>query len=377
MNPELKIERARQEIVLNQPFYGSLLLLLEPRVVTPDEVPGIADFATDGVNLLYYPAGVDKLTEDEVVGTLCHETLHCALGHMYRLRLKNHRIWNFACDYIVNEIVLDSKLTMPSDSLFDKRYKDMSAEQVYALLQKEGTDDPKYANISTDLLAPPVGMSEEQLQVQSENWKGAALQAAIYAKSHGTLPGSLENMLKELVKARFPWEHILADFLIQRRPSRHDWSRPSRRSQGIGLYLPNRYYEPTGDIVLCHDTSASVDDDWITKFYSETAGLIQQIQPDKCIIIQCDTYIRQVDEYTADTFPTDPTEILVKGRGGTSFEPPFKYLDENDIIPSALVYFTDGECSYPKKEPDFPVLWALTYEQEQPPFGEYLCLNPQ
>jgi predicted metal-dependent peptidase len=375
MNPELKIERARQEIVLNQPFYGSLLLLLDPKIVTPAEVPGIADFATDGKHLLYYPAGVDKLTEDEVVGTLCHETLHCALGHMFRLRLKNHKVWNFACDYIINEIVLDSGLKMPSDSLFDKRFKNMSAEQVYQILQTEGTDDAKYLKISIDLVDPPDGMSEEEQQAEAESWKGHALQAAIYAKSHGTLPGSLESMLGELVKARFPWELILANFLTQTRPSRHDWSRPSRRSASMGLYLPNRYHEPTGDIVLCHDTSASVDDDDLTRFYSETAGLIQQIRPERCIIIQCDTYIRQVDEYTADTFPTDPSDILIKGRGGTSFDPPFRYLEEEGIEPSALVYFTDGECSYPRQEPDFPVLWALTYEQEAPPFGEYLCLD--
>lgn len=142
----------------------------------------------------------------------------------------------------------------------------------------------------------------------------------------------------------------------------------------MGIYLPNRYYEPTGDLVLVHDTSMSVSDKWLKRFYGEVAGIVRQIEPERCIIIQCDTYIRQINEYTVDTFPTNPNEIIIKGRGGTSFQPPFDYLEQEGIRPSALVYFTDGECSWPT-EPDFPVLWALTYEQEPPPFGEYLCLD--
>ena len=375
MNPELKISRARQEIVLNQPFYGSLLLLLEPKTVTPEQVPMIADFATDGKHLLYYPAGVDKLTEDEVVGTCCHETLHCGLGHMFRRRNKNPIIWNAACDYLVNEIVLDSGLKMPSDSLFDSRFKNMSAEQIYSILMKEGADqDPKYVGMSLDILPPPPDMTEEEQQAEAEQWKGNLLQAAIYAQTHGNLPGSLENLLKEFVKARFPWEQILASFLLKSKPTRHDWSRPSKRSRAMGIYLPNRYYEPTGDLVLVHDTSMSVSDKWLKRFYGEVAGIVRQIEPERCIIIQCDTYIRQINEYTVDTFPTNPNEIIIKGRGGTSFQPPFDYLEQEGIRPSALVYFTDGECSWPT-EPDFPVLWALTYEQEPPPFGEYLCLD--
>jgi predicted metal-dependent peptidase len=374
MNPLLKIERARQEIVLNQPFYGSLLLLLDPKAVTKQQCPNITDFATNGKELLYYIEGVDKLSEDEIVGTLCHEVLHCAFGHMFRLRLKDFIRWNWACDYVINPIIVESGLKMPADSLFDKKYAGMSAEQVYNLLENEDGSSKKYLNARMDIFAPPSELTAEQELQEIENWKTSTLQAAIYAKSHGTLPGSLENMLKELVKTKMPWKEILANFLFQNKPSFNDWSRPSHRSIGAGLYLPNRYREPTGEVVLVHDTSASCSDKDIENYYGETAGIIQQIRPERCILIQCDTYIRQIDEYTYDTFPDNPKDLLIKGRGGTNFQPPFDYLEKEGIIPSALVYFTDGECSYPTPV-DYPVLWALTYEQEKPPFGEYLCLS--
>lgn len=387
MNPKFKIERSRQDLILKQPFFGSLLIRLEPKELSEAEAAakGIADFATDGIHLLYRSSGVDKMSEPEVIGTLCHETLHCALGHIFRLRNRDMARFNRAADYVINPIVKDAGLVMPSDSLFNPAYSKLNAEQVYTLLEEEDKKDPNKAERESliagfDVQPPSKDAngdtpSEQELDTLAADWKTAALQAAIYAKSHGSLPGSLETMLEELTKVKFPWREILANYCMKSRPSRNDWSRRSRRSAGLGVYLPNRYYEPTGDFVIVQDTSASVSNKELSEGYAETRALIQQIQPDRCILIQCDTHIRQIDEYTAETFPESITDILIKGRGGTSFQPPFDYLDKEGIVPDALIYFTDGECSWPK-EPNYPVLWALTRElPKPPPFGEYLWLE--
>jgi len=382
MNPEFKIERSRQDLILKQPFYGSLLIRLEPLEVPEDQAKAlnIADFATDGVHLLWRRSGVDKLTEPEVIATLCHETLHCALRHMYRIRNRDSDRWNRAADYVINPIVRDSQLTMPSDSLFNADYDNLNAEQVYSILEKKDKDNPeqaaKEASIAGgDVQPPPKGTTEEEQDSMEEDWKTATLQAAIYAKTHGTLPGSLEQMLEEINKVKYPWREILASFLTKSKPTRSDWARPSRRSAALGIYLPNRYREPTGDLVICHDTSMSVSDRELSEGYAETKGMIEQTEPERVILIQCDTQIRQIDEYEADTFPENISDILIKGRGGTSFQPPFTYLEKEGISPDALIYFTDGECSWPE-EPDFPVLWALTQElPEPPPFGEYLWID--
>ena len=375
---DIMIERGRQDLILKQPFYGSLLIRLEPKKLSKEiaKAMQITDFATDGIHLLYYEPGVDKLTEDEVIGTMAHETLHCALRHMFRMRNRQLMRWNVACDYPINHIVQDSNLKMPADSLFDNRYKDMNAEQIYSILEKKEQEGEKPKKGRISVVAPPEGMTEEQQDSLDMEWKTATIQAAITAKTFGTLPGSLEQLLKEIDKVVFPWREILASFLMKTRPSRSDWARPSRRSHSMGFFLPNRYREPTGDLVIAHDTSASVSDIQLSEGYAETRGLIQQIQPERVILIQCDTRIRQVDEYDADSFPENISEILIKGRGGTSFDPPFEYCKENDINPDALIYFTDGECMYPNEEPGFPVLWMYTYEQESPPpFGEYLWMD--
>lgn len=379
---ELMIERSRQDLILKQPFYGSLLIRLEPKAVEEKDarMMGMADFATDGVHLLFYKPGVEKLTEDEVIGTLAHEVLHCALSHMFRMRNRDHKRWNAACDYPINGIVKESHLKLPADSLFDPHYEKLNAEQVYTLLEEQDKKDPKGkkardGKVKINLIPAPADMTEEQKESLQEEWTTATIQAAIYAKQRGTLPGSLEQMIENITKTQFPWREILAAFLIQSRVAGTDWKRPSRRSFGQGVYLPNRRHEPTGNLVIAQDTSMSVSDKELSVAYAEVRGLVQQIQPNRCIIIQCDTRIVDIAEYTADTFPEDISEILIKGRGGTDFQPPFDYLEQEGITPDAFIYFTDGEAPWPR-EPEFPVLWAFTYEREEkPPFGEYLWLD--
>ena len=59
-----------------------------------------------------------------------------------------------------------------------------------------------------------------------------------------------------------------------------------------------------------------------------------------------------------DEFKTDK---VIFG-GGTDFEPVFKWVNEQDFSPMALVYLTDGECPMPNTKVDCPVFWAMTNE---------------
>jgi predicted metal-dependent peptidase len=68
------------------------------------------------------------------------------------------------------------------------------------------------------------------------------------------------------------------------------------------------------------------------------------------------------------------------GRGGTSLIPPFQWVSENVLQKGqsldALVYFTDGYGSFPKKEPGFSTLWLVPKNGFQsPPFGELIRIG--
>jgi predicted metal-dependent peptidase len=59
-----------------------------------------------------------------------------------------------------------------------------------------------------------------------------------------------------------------------------------------------------------------------------------------------------------------------QGGGGTSFVPVFKWIEENDIEPEALVYLTDMYGDFPSKAPSYPVLWGSISKGVPAPFGE-------
>jgi len=43
--------------------------------------------------------------------------------------------------------------------------------------------------------------------------------------------------------------------------------------------------------------------------------------------------------------------------------------------PDAVIYLTDGYATFPDQAPNYPVLWAITNHDIQPPWGEHLILE--
>jgi predicted metal-dependent peptidase len=132
---EQKLSRARTQLLLNQPFFGTLCLRLK---LVP--MPSFPTMATDGRRLAYNAAFVEKLTATELEGVLAHEVMHCALAHHCRRGDREAQLWNRAADYAVNPILIGNGMTLPKDALIDPSFADLSAEEIYARLMKQGHD---------------------------------------------------------------------------------------------------------------------------------------------------------------------------------------------------------------------------------------------
>ena len=129
VNPEEKLCRARTQLLLNQPFFGTLCLRLK-LVATPS----FPTMATDGRRLAYNPAFVAQLTPAELEGVIAHEVMHVALAHHCRRGDRDRQLWNEAADYAVNPILLDNGITLPGDMLIYLAFRNLSAEEIYARL---------------------------------------------------------------------------------------------------------------------------------------------------------------------------------------------------------------------------------------------------
>ena len=140
MTPAESITRARTQLLMLHPFFGSLALRL--RVVETRAVPtaGVAESITvNGTILAYNPDFIAKLSPQETMAVVAHEVLHCAFKHIFRLADREPMRWNIAADLAINPLIQDQGMRLPQGALLDDKYRDMEAETIYARLP----EDPK------------------------------------------------------------------------------------------------------------------------------------------------------------------------------------------------------------------------------------------
>lgn len=137
------MDSARTKLLLREPFWGALALLLD---LKPGE-PG-SRACTDGKVIKFDPAFIAKLP-DEVLLTLVREEVeHVARGHLHRAPAGvTWSDWNAACDNeILNQVADENEAEQArgrspmwpllKDSCCDRSYKGMAAEAIYVAMQR-------------------------------------------------------------------------------------------------------------------------------------------------------------------------------------------------------------------------------------------------
>jgi len=198
----------------------------------------------------------------------------------------------------------------------------------------------------------------------------------------GKLPGSQKVALDEIFEeVESPWE-ILQNHIQRETCGEKSYARVSRRSLYSDIILPHVESDFfINDGVIAFDISGSVSDTGIQYFWKHTANIMAEYTGNIHLLF-CDTRIKEenVFEFECSDCPEKiPTFI---GRGGTRFAPVFEWVEEQDIQPNFLLYFTDMEPSDwgAISEPDYPVIWMVwsTYfNEEQTPFGEYVNISKE
>jgi predicted metal-dependent peptidase len=139
--------------------------------------------------------------------------------------------------------------------------------------------------------------------------------------------------------------------------------------------------------VIAIDTSGSITRSMIEQFLSETMKITDVYNPQKTVILYCDTQVYEPDILE----PGDsPNFDKIAGGGGTNFWPPFKWVQKNMIengeVPTVFIYFTDGFATFPSNL-DYDIdtyedrcIWVFLsfdgkpFEDDQP-FGERIDIT--
>lgn len=95
-----RLTEVRAELLSEHPFFGRLLLQM-----------GIAcapcgTACTDGERLIFDPEFACRLSGRELKFVMLHEILHCVLNHVIRRKTLHVRLYNIACDIVVNSLII-------------------------------------------------------------------------------------------------------------------------------------------------------------------------------------------------------------------------------------------------------------------------------
>ena len=386
-----RIQKARTALVLDHPFFGSLLFRLKDF-----ESRSIQTMATDGVSLYYNPDFVETLNTATLAGTLAHEVMHPALHHHVRRSGRDPKRWNMACDYAINPLLVDAGLNLPEGVLLDNRFRGMSAEQIYNLLETEAAQDsgsedeesesgeersnadqPPADNgpsalvteggIGQVLDAPAPGEETPTIEEQVREWDIAVSQATTVARQAGKIPAGLNRTLEGAAEAAVDWRELLRRSWSETTPADYSWMRPNRRHFWAGLYLPGVVREGVGEVAIAVDCSGSVSARQLRLFEAEVRSIIEGQRPERVYVLYFDAVVQKVETYEAG----EHIDLNPVGGGGTEFAPCFEWLEERGIRPQSLVFLTDLYGSFPPSAPVYPVLWASTGSRKAP-FGEVI-----
>lgn len=343
-------------------FFSTLCFSLKTRWDT-----SIPTACTNGTEIRYNPEFFMSLTTDEQVFLLLHEAMHVAYLHMERLQDRNHRKWNIATDHVINLQLIERGFTMPKDGLADPRYKGMSAEEVYKLLDDQQAKDTP---VMLDLEPSPEGMDPAQVQRDVEDILiRAAIQSKMAGDQPGTIPADIQIFLEKLLNPKLPWYQILRKFFNSMTKNDYSWKKPNRR-YFPQYYLPGMWSEKLMNLAIAIDSSGSVSDEDFTQFVTEIHAILKQFNPDKISLLQFDSGLRSVDEVRSTM---ELMKVKFTGRGGTRIEPVLEWATEHK--PQALLIFSDGFFRIWTDQPDpgMPVVWLIhDNDQFQAPFGKVI-----
>lgn len=414
---ETAISKAVVWALMREPFFG--LLLCETPRQPAWNAPTMGVSAT---TMFYNPVFVLKCTPAELRAVLIHEVLHLASMHFLRQNKREARLWNMATDYAINAIIVRAGggpgagsrggFRLPEWGLYNEAYADKTAEEIYDILKDEANtggsgsqsgdngDGGMASNAdgqrqldthhtskaggqdeSGEEGAGGSGMSPVEAARVAEEIANRVFRAAEAARRHGQgrgyIPGSIEEEVRRILQPTIPWNDRLRGMVLDtakkneyRYEVRSVLTGSVAASMGVSsTWVPGLGDERIGVLAVAVDTSASVSPNMLSKFWAEieeAKSLAQQT-----IIMMVDAGLQKVYRLG----PHDPLPAVAVGRGGTSFDVPFEYLRQQQIVPDLFIYFTDGECPYPRTAPPYPVTWVLVHTKAsikpaRAPWGE-------
>ena len=386
-----RLTLARSRLLRHEPLLGYMTLELPTHVLDgEDELTTTA--ATDGSRYFYNYHWCRQLNDAELVFVVAHEVAHVLFLHVFRRSDRDAVVWNAACDFAVNDMLLRSCAkggslcgiaAMPSKNdpetgrpqrigLWDKRFSNWTAEVIYDELER----GDQQTGLNWDQMLEPAAGAKS---VTAETKARAAVAKALirgqeHRQRHGGQPGCFERIAEAGLGSTVPWQQRLRRHALAWGFDTISWSRPNPKFRPHGFYFPRHRGYELPNLLVAFDTSGSVSERFLGQMVAELNELLLLARNTVIRVISCDATVRVLGDFHAGR-RLDLQHQTLHGGGGTDFRPVFDYAQTEKRF-RQLIYLTDACGTFPAAPfPDLSTLWLIPHDSPvRPPFGEVIPL---
>lgn len=344
-------------------FFGSLITQLE--IVFSDSVPFAA---VSDTHIYLNPDKFKDLPKESRSTLLLHELDHIARLHKLRRGTREHKLWNVACDAIINRARRAEGASFKGleSGIFLDDYPQESEEALYQALVEKGYEPP--SEMEEDLQEGSGDSIEAQTLV---NLVQRAVQQAEMIQS-GSVPGNIKSLLENFTNPKIDYTSLLIKYLTEKSSKVTSWNKRNRRYKDMILPSKIRPRNRLAPLNIYLDVSGSVTIEDIKEFNNGAVYIKEIYNPPSMMLVQFDWIIQKEDEILeTDLFD----RIKIVGGGGTNLEPVREHIEKTK--PSLSIIFSDLYC--PPMTPinhDGDVLWViLNNPNAYVPFGEVIHLR--
>ena len=383
LTAEQRVQKAHVWLMKNPKYclYSGIFML--GKVEVDDATPTAC---TNGRDVKYGRAFVDKLTDSELRFVILHENLHKAFRHLTTWRHlydKDHRLANMACDYVINLMIFDSdkdgrEVSVPKiGCLLDEKYRGLDAGTVFRMLQEDPPEGEGGGEGDKDGEGEGTGQGNGQGGFDEHDWDGgremsesekeslardidqALRQGTLLA---GKMSGNVPREVADALTPKVDWRAALREFVTSLCVDKDEstWRRPNRRWIGQDVYMPSLIGESVGRIVVGVDMSGSIGTEEIGQFLGEIKSICDSVKPEGIDLLYWDTAVCQHETYERDNLDSLLTSTKPAGGGGTDPRCIPEFIRDKRIKAECAVILTDGYvCSWGGDWP-CPTLWGIT-----------------
>lgn len=418
----VKLARAMAVLVRSHPFHGHIAAGWRARPDTSVATMGVG-WACGGVQLVWSPVFVDRISELELAGVLLHEVHHVVLRHpfLFPEQADPPPEFDAFAALVAEEITVNEFVTLPLPGspmrLEDfaqnhpsleplestrERYRKLHdpararrdyeerqqlektiEEQLASLLAEAGGADGAGFGRPCDShsgwgtfrgagAAAALAVSVATAQALAKH--GSALSPKlrrlieraheVYGGPPGSQPGGMLESLAGTAQAKLSWKRILRRLLAVDYVPEPTYLRPPRRFPDLVGVLPGSRRVPTKlKILAAIDTSGSMGATTLDEIAAELRVMSRSYDVS---VVEFDAAIQRSYRLGPSHPPSpngDPLATM-QGRGGTDFRPVFEqptlaWAADGGEL-SGVVVFTDGHGEAPRHPPRERVIWILT-----------------